>query len=219
MGIEFILQILAGMALLFAILVFGRLLRRFAALPRPADLARPKGSTGLGVLYAFTLGMAPWAKESTRLHWAAYLRGVAFHLGILLGLVILIISPWIPALPPLWHWVLAIGSGLGAVLGLVGFAARFIERNLHALSTRDDYFTVLLVSLFLAATALWLVFQPAFQSVYYLVSAALLVYAPFSKIRHCLYYAYSRLFFGKQMGSHAILPQEQQRQQMILKGR
>jgi hypothetical protein len=64
---------------------------------------------------------------------------------------------------------------------------------------------VLLVSLFLA-TATSALLAPALRPVFYLVSALMLVYAPLGKIRHCLYYAYSRLFFGKFFGRRAVLP-------------
>jgi hypothetical protein len=203
------LQILAGGALFFSLVVFAGRVRAFKRLAHPADLAVPKGSPRAGLVYAYTLGMAPWAKESTRLHSAAYLRGVAFHLGIFLGLGILLASPWLGQLPPVWSSLLAIGAALGALLGLAGFAARFLEHNLKALSTPDDYAAVLVVSLFLASASLWL-FVPATLPLFYLVSAAMLVYAPFSKIRHCIYYAYSRMFFGKFVGSRAVLPHSQQ---------
>jgi hypothetical protein len=203
------MQILTGAALLFSVLAFAGQLRAFNRLARPADRAVPKGSPRAGLLYAYTLGMAPWAKESTRLHSLAYLRGVAFHLGIFLGLGILLASPWLGGLPSLWRALLGAGAALGALLGLAGFAARLLERNLSALSNPDDYAAVLAVSLFLASASLWL-FVPQALSLFYLVSAVLLVYAPFSKIRHCLYYAYSRMFFGKFVGARAVLPHSQQ---------
>lgn len=203
------LQILAGAALAFSLLAFAGRVRAFNRLARPADRAVPKGSRRAGLAYAFTLGMAPWAKESTRRHMLAYLRGVAFHLGIFLGLGILLASPWLGQLPALWRSLLGMGAALGALLGLAGFAARFLEHNLKALSTPDDYASVLIVSLFLASASLWL-FVPATLPFFYLVSAAMLVYAPFSKIRHCIYYAYSRMFFGKFVGSRAVLPHSQQ---------
>lgn len=160
-------------------------------------------------MYAYTLGMAPWSKESTRLHWLAYLRGVAFHLGIFLGLGILVASPWIPGPSTPWRNLLAIGTGAGCLFGIVGFCARLVEPNLKSLSTPDDYGAVLLVSLFLGVQSLWLAsVLPA--PLFYLVSAAMLVYAPFSKIKHCFYYAYSRMFFGKFVGSHGVLPHSQQ---------
>ncbi|MBI5565320.1 MAG: hypothetical protein HY870_10505, partial [Chloroflexi bacterium] len=51
-------------------------LRSIMNRPFKPDLARAKGSTRRGALFAFTLGMAPWEKESTRLHWLAYIRGI-----------------------------------------------------------------------------------------------------------------------------------------------
>jgi nitrate reductase gamma subunit len=205
MDLEFFSLLLAGLALMFALLAFGWRLRTFNALARPVERSLPKRDPGAGVRYAFTWGMAPWAKESTRRHWVAYLRGIAFHLGIFLGLGILLVSPWLTLIPYVWRISLAVGAGLGALFGLAGFVARLVEPNLKALSTLDDYFAVLLVSLFLA-TATSALLAPALRPVFYLVSALMLVYAPFGKIRHCLYYAYSRLFFGKFFGRRAVLP-------------
>jgi nitrate reductase gamma subunit len=209
MSLELFSQILAGLAIAFTMLAFGWRLRVFNALARPVDRSRPKGDPGAGVRYAFTLGMVPWAKESTRRHWVTYLRGIVFHLAILLGLALFLGGPWLTRLPAAWRAGIATATGLGSLFGLAGFAARFVEPNLKALSTPDDYFAVLLVSLFLgAATAalLDLTLRPAL----YLVGVVMLVYAPLGKIRHCLYYAYARLFFGKFVGRRAVLPHEQQ---------
>ena len=205
----FLTGLIAALALAFSLLAFGRRLRAFNALALPADRSPARGSPAAGVRYALTLGMAPWAKESTRRHWAAYLRGIAFHLGIFLGLALFIGGPWLALLPATVRAVLAASAGLGALLGLAGLVARLVEPNLRALSTPDDYFAVLLVSLFLATAAaalLDLALLPAF----YLSGAAMLVYAPLGKIRHCIYYAYSRLFFGRYMGRRAVLPHSQQ---------
>ena len=204
-----ILQIIAVLALLFSVVAFSQRLRAFSRLARPSDRSLPKGNSKSGILYAYTLGMAPWAKESTRLHAVAYLRGVAFHVGIFLGLAILIASPWLERYPGELRAVLAWIVAFAAVMGLAGFAARFMEASLKALSTPDDYFAVLIVSLFLCAEALWL-FLPQTQAVFYLVSAVMLVYAPMGKIRHCIYFAYSRFFYGKFVGSRGVLPHSQQ---------
>lgn len=209
MSLEFFSLILTGMALVFTLLSFGWRLRNFNALSRPVDHSSPKGDPLAGVLYAFTLGMAPWAKESTRRHWMAYMRGVAFHLAIFLGLALLLAGPWMGSFPGGWRTGLALVTGLGTLLGLAGFVARLVERNLRALSTPDDYFAVLLVSLFLAAATAALL-NLALLPIFYFVSAVMLVYAPLGKIRHCIYYAYSRLFFGKFVGRRAVLPHVQQ---------
>ncbi len=204
-----VFQILTLAALVFSAAAFARRLRVFNSLSRPKDRSLTKGQPSLGILYAYTLGMAPWAKESTRLHAAAYLRGVAFHLGIFLTLALLIASPWIPALPPNLLAALAVCCGLGALFGLAGFVFRFVERTLKVVSAPDDYFAVLLVSLFMAAAAAWLVI-PAAYPWFYILGIVTLVYAPLGKIRHCIYFAYSRLFFGAYFGRRAVLPHSQQ---------
>jgi len=202
-------QILAALAIIFTVFAFGQRLQTFSRLSRPVDQAKPKGSLQTGVLYAYTLGMAPWSKESTRRHAIAYMRGVAFHAGIFLGLLLLIASPWLGGVPQVVRTLLGIGMALGALFGFAGLVLRFVEPNLKALSTPDDYFAVSIVSLFLASEALWL-FLPQAQVFFYLVSAAMLVYAPLGKIRHCIYFAYSRLFYGRFIGSRAVLPHSQQ---------
>lgn len=209
MSFSLLSQILVFLALIFTVFAFGRKLKIYAQLTRPVDRAKPIGDLRKGVLYAYTLGMAPWSKESTRLHALAYLRGVAFHVGIFLGLAILVASPWLGEMPQYVRNILGFVIAAGALLGLLGFVARFLEHNLKALSNADDYFAVLIVGLFLAAEALWLFF-PVARVLFYLVSAAMLVYAPLGKIRHCIYFAYSRLFYGRFIGSRAVLPHSQQ---------
>jgi nitrate reductase gamma subunit len=204
-------QIIAALALAFTLAAFGLRLRSFSQLARPKDRSTPKGNAQAGIFYAYTLGMAPWAKESTRRHWVAYLRGIFFHIGIFLGLGIFLVSPWMAALPGSIRALLAFATGVGALLGLAGFILRFVERNLKALSTPDDYFAALMVSVFLAAASAWLAGWVSLP-VFYLVSGLMLVYAPFSKIRHCIYFAYSRLFFGRFVGARAVLPHGQQQE-------
>jgi hypothetical protein len=209
MNINLFTGILAGLALSFTVAAFSWRLRIYNRLTRPLDRAKPKGEVKTGVLYAYTTGMAPWAKESTRLHMLAYLRGVAFHLGIFLGMGLLLISPWVHLFPAVLRILLATGAGAGTAFGLIGFGMRLVEHNLKVVSTKDDLFSVLLVSLFLAAATIWLL-VPVALPLFYVTSVVMLIYAPFSKIRHCIYFAYSRLFYGKFIGSRAVLPHNQQ---------
>lgn len=171
----------------------------------PVDRAPAKGSVGRGVMYSFTWGMMPWAKESTRTHAVAYLRGVGFHVGIFLGLAALVLSPAWSLLPVLARQALAVVLALGAVLGIAGIVMRMTEKHLKAMSTADDYVSVALVSLFLVfiALAMW---DAQFLAPMYVVAAVMLAYIPLGKIRHCFYFFYSRLFFGRFFGRRGILP-------------
>lgn len=174
----------------------------------PADRSPIKGNLSHGITYAFTTGMMPWAKESTRIHMLAYLRGIGFHVGVFAAIGAVLLSPfwgWLPLLlQQLLFWVLL----LGAILGAAGGVMRIAERNLRGLSLPDDHFAVWLTTLFILMTGLALV-NKAFTVPMYLLSAATFVYVPLGKIRHCLYFFFSRLFFGRFFGRRAVFPHAQ----------
>ena len=173
----------------------------------PTDKSPIKGSLSHGITYAFTKGMMPWAKESTRIHLIAYLRGIGFHIGIFTAIGAVMISPFWVRMSPLLllalFWVLMIGAILGAAGGMM----RMAEHNLRGLSLPDDHFAVWLTTLFITVTGL-AVLNEAFVIPMYIVSAITFVYVPFGKIRHCLYFFFSRMFFGKFFGRRAVFPHD-----------
>ncbi|MDR7544291.1 MAG: hypothetical protein QN120_08605 [Armatimonadota bacterium] len=173
--------------------------------PCPTDRAPARGDPTRGVLYAFTLGMAPWSKESTRIHWAAYLRGAGFHVAVFVALAALAARPAWPALSPAVRAALAVVLAAGAALAAVGSLLRVHEPNLRALSNLDDHLSVWLVAAFLALTglALW---DARFAVLMYLAAGLLFAYIPLGKIRHCLYFFFGRRFFGRFAGRRGVLP-------------
>lgn len=179
-------------------------LRGLLARPYRPDRAQPRGPAWRGVLYAFTEGMMPWAKESTRRHLLPYLRGVLFHIGIFASLVTLAVSPWRSLLlSPLVGMGLAL-TALGAVGGGIGILMRIFDERLRALSTPDDYTAVVLVTAWQAAgAAFWA--DPRWTAAFYGLSALTLVAIPLTKIRHCIYFFFSRFFFGLFYGRRAVL--------------
>lgn len=181
-------------------------LREILNRPFKHDLARARGSVRRGVLYAFTLGMAPWEKESTRLHWLAYLRGIFFHLGVFAAFAVLFASPWLASFPRWLVWVGLAFTGVGALFGIAGIPMRRAGENERLLSTPDDYFSVLLTSIF-ALLAFSVLIEAAFLPIFYLVTALLAIYIPFGKIRHCVYFFYSKFFFGLTFGRRGVIGQ------------
>ncbi|MCS7350218.1 hypothetical protein [Thermoflexus sp.] len=179
-------------------------LRGLLARPLRPDRSPARGSAWRGILYAFTMGMMPWAKESTRQHLLPYLRGVLFHVGIFATLASLAVSPWRLSLPA----PLAVGglvlTGIGAAGGLIGILMRIFDERLRALSHPDDYAAVALVTAWQAAgVAFWA--DPRWMAVFYGLSALTLVAIPVTKIRHCIYFFFSRFFFGLFYGRRAVL--------------
>lgn len=205
MTIQFITAAFAFAALIISVIIFAARWQRVRRLPYlKNDKSNPKDSALKGILYAFTLGMAPWAKESTRVHWVACTRGIVFHVGIFAGLFVLVASPWMDAIPFAVRALFAFTTALGAILGAAGGIARFAEPNLRGISTRDDHASVWLVSLWLAATALGLV-DSVWVAAMYVIAAAMLLYAPISKIRHCFYFYFARLFYGFHIGRRGVV--------------
>ncbi len=204
MGVPLLTGVLALAGLVFALVAFGSRWSSMRRLPFPKDRSLPKGSAQRGLVYAFTLGMAPWAKESTRLHWVSYLRGIAFHIGIFAGLAVLFVSPWLSLVPWAVHALFALLTGLGAVMGVAGGIMRIAEHELRSISTPDDHTAVWLVTAWLAVTALALVAMNALPLMW-LVAAVMLFYAPLGKIRHCIYFYFGRLFFGLYIGRRGIV--------------
>ncbi len=205
MTIQYLTAVLAFMALAISIGVFAARWQTQVKLPYlKKDLSSPKDSALKGILYAFTLGMAPWAKESTRIHMLAYTRGIAFHIGIFAGLAALIASPWLDALPFALRVLCAALTAFGALMGAAGGVARVAEHNLRGISTRDDHAAVWLVTLWLAATAIALL-ASAFLPALYIIGAAMLLYAPIGKIRHCIYFYFARVFYGLHIGRRGVV--------------
>jgi hypothetical protein len=169
------------------------------------DQAPSKGNISHGITYAFTKGMMPWTKESTRIHVIAYLRGIGFHIGVFAAIGAVIISPFWGILPPLLSLILFWVLIPGALLGAAGGIMRIVEHNLRGLSLPDDHFAVWLTTLFITLTGLALL-NETFLIPMYIFSAFTFAYVPFGKIRHCLYFFFSRIFFGKFFGRRAVFP-------------
>ncbi len=179
-------------------------LSRLLARPFRPDRAPTAGSPAAGVAYAFTWGMMPWAKESTRLHLAAYLRGIVFHIGIAAGFAALLLALWTPSWPIAYRLSLVAVLAAGALAGWLGLVARVVEPNLRRISTPDDFVSVALVGLFLSAGTLATISR-AWIGVFLVLGAATLVAIPFTKIRHCFYFFFSRHFFGLLYGRRGVL--------------
>ncbi len=180
-----------------------------------ADLDTYVASPLMGMVYAITLGMAPWEKESTRIHRVSYVRGILLHVGVFASLALLVVSLFAT---PIWAPVRILGivaSGIGVIAGIGATFWRFIGHNERQLSYPDDYFSVFVVTVFMGLTCWWLI-RPSIQPWWYLLSSLMLLYIPFSKIRHFVYFFFTRLFFGAHFGRRGVLPPSHKQVQIII---
>ncbi len=172
--------------------------------PAACDPSPAKGSDRLGLLYAFTLGMLPWKKESASLHWMVYIRGIFFHTGIFAGTLALLLSIFNIHGGMLLSLALSVLMWIGAFAGALSIVLRAAEANLRGISRADDYISPALITVFLSLGALHILNM--IDTVYFYAAASVLcLYLPWSKVRHCVYFFFMRGRIGAMMGHRGLL--------------
>jgi nitrate reductase gamma subunit len=167
-----------------------------------------------GALYSLANVMMPWAMESTRKGFLFYLTFVLFHLGVVAGIALAFLStltrPFlqVPA-------VAAVTLGLLAAafaIGLYRMVRRVARPVMRLISTPDDYFSVTMLTgwFFLGILAELNVIGrlpgDGVMVAYLLLTSFFLLYVPFSKISHYLYYPFTRTWLGRTMGHRGTFP-------------
>ena len=188
------------------------LLRFTAAKERQAPTGRKGTTPTKGFIYSWANIVMPWAMESTRTKRFLYLQFIVFHLGVTAAIALSFIIPYGPELLRSSTLVVICRVIIGAafVVGVMRFIRRISNMYMRAISSPDDYFSLMLLTV-------WFAF--AFMSVpnktdsgewhllaYFILTAFFLVYVPFSKISHYLYYPFTRYYLGKTMGHRGTYP-------------
>jgi hypothetical protein len=167
--------------------------------------AAPAGNPAKGARYAFTKGMAPWAKESVLLNLPSYAAGMLFHAGVFTGLALLALALAGLALPAAVAAAAAALALAGGAAGLTLLAKRALKPHLRGLSVPDDFVSNLLTSAFALLAGLQAL-APALRAAWLAEAALLLAYAPLGKIRHCLFFFPTRYHFGAFFGRRGTFP-------------
>ncbi|MGA2360952.1 MAG: hypothetical protein ABSG73_00680 [Candidatus Aminicenantales bacterium] len=170
------------------------------------------GSEAAGISYSLMNVAMPWAMESTRKRPWFYAQFVIFHLGVVAAITATFIIPYAPALFKVKAVVRLFQVIIGAacLVGLLRFIRRLRNPTLRLISTADDYLSLALMILFFAAGVLavpneyrkaeWPI------AIFFGLTAFFLIYVPFSKICHYLYYPFSRYFLGRTLGHRGAMP-------------
>ena len=177
---------------------------------RDRTIAAGRASAGAG--YSLMNIAMPWAMESTRRRPFFYAQFVVFHLGVAAAIAGTLIIPYAPALfasrPVLLSFQAVVAAAF--VVGLVRLVRRLSDPVLRSVSSPDDYFSLVLLVVWFASAVPALPNRPASGEgpliVYFGLTAFFLVYVPFSKICHYLYYPFTRLYLGRALGHRGALP-------------
>ncbi len=168
-------------------------------------LSTPSGSAAEGTIYAFGRGMLPWAKESAAKHLLTWTAGVLYHLALFFAFTELgfLLAGLLP--PPGPAAVIRIVLAAGFLCGLGLLAKRIVTPALKGISSADDYISNLLADGLLLLAFLAMVL-PWTAPLFFLWSIYLFLYMPFGKIRHCVFFFYTRILFGTFFGRRGVLP-------------
>lgn len=170
----------------------------------------PEGNATAGVVYSMLNVTMPWAMESVRKKPFFYMQFVLFHLGVTLAIGATFIIPYWPQLFEI-RTVVRIFQffvGMAFIIGLFRLYRRLTDPSIRLISSRDDYFSLILMILYFAVA--FLAIPNNYQRsewpliFFFALTAFFLIYVPFSKIGHYLYYPFTRFYFGRTMGHRGV---------------
>jgi nitrate reductase gamma subunit len=165
-----------------------------------------------GIMYSLAKIAMPWAMESTRTRPLMYIQFVLFHVGVVAAIILSFIIPYGPGLlrHPVLTSVFQFFIGAAFVIGVMRIIRRVSNKYVRAISSPDDYFALILLTVWFAFAFLavpnntvhgeWHLFT------FFVLTALFLVYVPFSKISHYLYYPFTRYYLGKHFGRRGVFP-------------
>jgi hypothetical protein len=182
----------------------------------------PAGSEKAGIAYSLMNVAMPWAMESARKKPGFYIQFVIFHLGVAAAISATFIIPYRPELlqvkPVLRIFQLIIGAAF--FVGLMRLYRRVAKPTMRLISTLDDYLSLILMILYFASGVLAIPnrYQEAEWPLilFFGLTAFFLLYVPFSKISHYLYYPIARFFLGKTLGHRGVLPMKRKKEEIFL---
>jgi nitrate reductase gamma subunit len=165
-----------------------------------------------GILYSWMNIAMPWGMESTRTQAFLYAQFVIFHLGVVASIGLSFLIPYAPqllesrALTTAFQLVIAAAF----IVSLMRIYRRISNKVMRAISSPDDYFSLVLLTVWFLSALLAVPNRPqqgeAILLTFFILTAFFLLYVPFSKISHYLYYPFTRYYFGKTMGHRGVFP-------------
>jgi len=205
--VEYELQVIA--LAIFAILYALRV-RYLLRLPLPREKAPAKGNPSLGVAASFSALFCPWSMESTSRDIGRWIEFAVYHLAAAAAIGTTFLLPFAPGTMTLTtRRVFAAIIVLGVLAGFIKLVRRVVNPYLRWVSTPDDYFSLAAIQVFFVSAAACLVFYTdILRFAYFLITALFLIYVPFSKISHYLYWFFARTFLGLRYGRRGVIPRK-----------
>lgn len=149
--------------------------------------------------------MLPWEKESASKHIWTYVGGILYHLGMLVAMLFLATILLRISFPTTLLYIARILLVIGLLCGVALLIKRMLKPHMRSLSSGDDYWANILVDLLLLL-ALVSTFAEKALIPFLILAIIIFIYIPFGKLRHCVFFFYSRILFGDFFGRRGVLP-------------
>jgi len=201
---------LQELALLLMALVYATRIAWLLRFKAGGDRQAATGSRARGILRSWAIVAMPWAMESTRTKPFLYGQFVIFHVGVAAAIALSFVIPYGPGLLESggWVWFFRISIGAAFLVGLVRIVRRVGSPYMRAISSPDDYFSLVLLTVWFLFGVLAAPNSTAGGEwpllTFFVLTAFFLVYVPFSKISHYLYYPFTRYWLGRTLGHRGV---------------
>jgi len=203
-------------ALIFMALVYTKRVLWLLKFPAGKERQAPTGEQNTtkwkGIFYSWAIIGMPWVMESSRSNPFLYAQFVIFHIGVTLAIALSFIIPYAPGVLENGTIVLVFQAAIWAAcaVGCIRILRRMVSPYMRAISSPDDYFSLILLTVWFAFAGLSAPNRPDQGEgpllAYFFLTAFFLMYVPFSKISHYLYYPFTRFYFGRSMAHRGVFP-------------
>ena len=203
--------ILWGPALGFMVLAYTIKIWQLLKKPAAKEGTPAKGDHRKAIRYAYMTLAMPWEVESQKQHWVRYLEFVFFHIAMAVGIGYAFTTPIVRGAmgnPVVVYSAMGI-FGLGGLIGLSRLLRRIVRAEMRKISSPDDYFCLVLLTAWMVSGVLAapLNSEP-YLFAYFALATFFLVYVPFSKISHYIYWPFIRFYMGKHFGHRGVYPKK-----------
>ena len=169
------------------------------------DYSAKAGNSLKGIIFNLTWAMLPGHKETISLHPIKFAIGVLMHIGVFLAIarvLLLLIFPRMPLPSPIAFGVIL---GIAALCGVYLLLRRIFSIELHAMSSPEDYLSILMTIGFLSAAILHGL-NIMSTSVFLILAAILFFYMPLGKLKHGWFFFVARMDYGARLGYRGTYP-------------
>lgn len=207
---------LQEVALVFMACVYALRLRWLFKFKAGKDRQPPTGDPSTnperGAKYSLSMIALPTAMEGYRNKPWMYVQFVAFHIAVVAAIGLSFVIPYLPGLleVPLVVFIIRVCVAAGFLVGLARMYRRVSDAVMRKISSPDDYFSLTLLTVWFAFA--WAAAPNDLSGgegvllAFFITTAFFLIYVPFSKISHYLYYPFTRLYLGRTLGHRGVYP-------------